>query len=85
MSEVTSRTPEKRAFYRVEEVILPAGNCTCPNCQQWTIVFEDAGEPTEIGNFWQGDDGKEQAEDICDLMNDAYDLGYDHGFMGVRT
>lgn len=78
-------TPEKRAFYRVEEVILPAGNCTCPNCLQWTIVFDESGAPLEIGSSWQGDDGKEKAEDICDLMNDAYDLGYDHGFMGVRT
>jgi hypothetical protein len=61
-------------FYRVEEVIRPAGNCECPACVLWTIVYDD-GEPTEIGTQWQGEDGKELAEDICELMNMAFDRG----------
>lgn len=61
-------------FYRVEECIRSAADCQCDACKQWTIVYDD-GEPTEIGTSWQGSEGKELAEDICELMNMAFDRG----------
>jgi hypothetical protein len=61
-------------FYRVELSATGQPTCQCDNCQLWTIAYEDS-EPTEIGTSWQGADGKEVAQDICDLMNMAYDRG----------
>lgn len=61
-------------FYRVEGEERSDTTCKCPECLMWTIVFDD-GEPTEIGTSWQGEAGKEAAEDVCDLMNMAYDAG----------
>lgn len=58
--------------YRVE---LSAGDEGCAHCgqgQQWTVVSGQGEEAIEIGTSW-GD--KEHAEDICDLMNMAYDAG----------
>jgi hypothetical protein len=66
-------------FYRVEEQGRPPDECQCANCKLWTVVYDD-GEPTEIGTAYQGDAGKEAAEDICDLMNMAYDDGREKGF-----
>jgi len=65
---------DEEQFYRVEEVIRSKAECECPACALWTIVYDD-GEPTEIGTSWQGDEGKELAEDICALMNMAFDRG----------
>lgn len=65
--------PDEQQFYRVEKTD-DSGECL--NCKQactmWTIVFDEGGEPTEIGQSW-GD--REMADDICDLMNMAYDAG----------
>ena len=61
-------------FYRVA-----AGgsdnDCKCQACVFWTIVFVEKGEEIEIGQSWQGVLGKNTAEDICDLMNMAFDAG----------
>lgn len=65
-------TPED--FYRVELTATGQPECQCENCQLWTVVYDD-GEPTEIGTSWQGADGKEAAQDVCDLMNMAFDAG----------
>lgn len=62
------------AFYRVEEQARAETECKCPACVLWTVVYDD-GEPTEIGTSWQGEAGKEAAQDICDLMNMAFDAG----------
>lgn len=63
-------------FYRVEPEPIGAGECGCANCQQWTVVYDaPGGGPTAIGTSWQGDAGKETAEDVCDLMNMAFDAG----------
>lgn len=62
-------------FYRVEEVIRSKAECECPACVLWTVVYDSDGQPTEIGTSWQGDDGKEAAEDVCDLMNMAFAAG----------
>lgn len=70
---------EDQQFYRVEEQGRPPDECQCANCKLWTVVFDD-GEPTEIGTAYQGDAGKEAAEDVCDLMNMAYDAGREKGF-----
>lgn len=72
---MTNPTAEKQ-FYRVEEVVRSEAECKCPNCIQWTIVY-NGPEPTEIGTSWQGDEGKEAAQDVCDLMNMAYDAGHE--------
>lgn len=62
----------KELFYSVE----PSGNeGGCEHCghgQYWTIVYHDNGEPIEIGTAWQD---RETADDICDLMNMAFDAG----------
>ena len=64
------------SFYRVEEEVRSDADCGCPQCVMWTIVYEDKeGEIVEIGQSWQGPLGKEAADDICDLMNMAYDAG----------
>lgn len=64
---------EQSDFFRVEEQERDPGACQCPGCKLWTVAYED-GEPTEIGTAYQGGAGKEAAEDVCDLMNMAYDL-----------
>jgi hypothetical protein len=65
---------DEEQFYRVEEVIRSAAECQCPACVQWTIVYDD-GQPTEIGTSWQGDEGHELADNVCDLMNMAFARG----------
>jgi hypothetical protein len=67
-------TTSSSDFYRVEEQLRSEAECKCPNCVLWTIVYDD-GEPTEIGTAWQGEDGKEAAADVCDLMNMAFAAG----------
>jgi len=65
---------EKSPYYE----ITPSsdGCCTCGAGQYWTICYQNPdGSYTEIGTSWQGTEGKETAEDICDLMNMAYDAG----------
>lgn len=68
-----ARTNEEQGFYRVQ---LSANHAACTQCghgSYYTIVYNDEnGEETEIGQAW-GD--QEIAEDICDLMNMAYDAG----------
>ncbi len=52
--------------------------CDHPGCMAEIdrgLSYVCGGEPVEIGQAWQGDDGKEVAEDICDLMNMAYNAG----------
>jgi hypothetical protein len=61
--------------YRVEKQWRPDGECPCANCVMWTIIWEENDGRTEIGTAWRGDDGKDAAEDVCDLMNMAYVLG----------
>jgi len=57
-------------FYRVEAA---EGGCEhCGHDKFWDIVFTENGETCATGQSW-GD--KEHAEDICDLMNMAYDRG----------
>lgn len=68
---------EEEPFYRVEEVIRSAADCPCAACQEWTIVYEDP-DLTEIGSSWKGEAGREVAEDICDLMNMAFETGQEH-------
>ena len=65
-------------FYRVEEQLRSEAECKCSNCVMWTVVYDDRGEPTEIGTSWQGDDGREAAENVCDLMNMAYARGMEN-------
>jgi hypothetical protein len=54
----------------------PAPCVTCGNGTMWTVVFGEGDELTEIGQAW-GD--YELVEDICDLMNDAFEAGMVHG------
>lgn len=58
--------------------ITPSGDgCNhCADGQYWTICSKKpSGEYIEIGTSWQGPEGKETAQDVCDLMNMAYEAG----------
>lgn len=67
---------EERGFYRVEKTDDPGECLNCKqHCAMWTIVFNDGDDPTEIGQSW-GD--REMADDICDLMNMAFEAGLEH-------
>lgn len=79
----TSVTIDHAGHYRVEEVIRSEAECKCPACVLWTIVYDDP-DPTEIGTSWQGDDGLEMAQDICDLMNMAYEAGLESNAVGKK-
>ena len=65
---------DEQGFYRVEKELTP-GQCECPACLYWTIVYDGKDEPMGISTSWQGEAGRETAGDICDLMNMAYDAG----------
>lgn len=55
-------------------VTLTADGCAhCAEGQQWSI--HDTVEKVDIGQSWGGPEGKESAEDVCDLMNMAFDAG----------
>lgn len=71
-------------FCRVEEQARDGG-CACSECVMWTIVYDDEGEPTEIGQAWRGRDGQEVAQDICNLMNLAYERGQQSASSPVET
>lgn len=56
-------------------VVVDANHEGCEHCNHgayWTIVWTEDGEETGIGQSF-GD--KEITEDICDLMNTAYEHG----------
>ena len=61
-------------WYRVESSPREEVACTCAQCTWWGIVSDDP-EPVEIGQNWSGPAGKEAAEDICELMNMAFQRG----------
>jgi hypothetical protein len=64
-------TDEQR-FYRVQ---LSANHEACTQCGHgsfYTIVYKDVEEDIEIGTAWGDSD---VAEDVCALMNMAYDAG----------
>jgi hypothetical protein len=60
--------------YNVDKSATGQPQCQCEACVLWTIVYDDP-EPTEISTSWVGNEGLAIAEDICDLMNDAYLAG----------
>lgn len=75
MSEPRLPSEEQKTYpFRVELTATGQPECQCEACQLWTVVYDDP-EPTEISSSWGGASGKEMADDICDLMNMAYDLG----------
>jgi hypothetical protein len=70
-----------RSFYRVKEADMDVhrGCSHCGAGWYWTVVYNDTdGHEVEIGTSWQGDEGKQLAEDVCDLMNMAFDAGREH-------
>lgn len=72
---MTSSSEENQGFYRVEEQLRSEAECKCGNCVMWTVVYEEDGMPVEIGQAWQGEAGQAAADDVCDLMNMAYEAG----------
>jgi hypothetical protein len=69
---------EYKCYYNVE---MAAGEDGCAHCgagKMWAIVYVEHGqtEKTEIGQTF-GD--RELADDICDLMNMAYEAGLEVG------
>lgn len=71
-SQVVSSNPD---FYQVQKAANSPTDCGCDACARWTIVYREYGdtEETELGQSWQGSVGKETAEDVCSLMNMAYE------------
>lgn len=72
--EPVTELTEYKCYYNVK---MAAGEDGCTHCgagKMWAIVYVEHGqtEETELGTTW-GD--KELAEDICDLMNMAYEAG----------
>jgi hypothetical protein len=72
--EPVSGLTEYKCYYNVE---MAAGEDGCSHCgagKMWAIVYVEHGqtEKTEIGQTF-GD--KDLADDICDLMNMAYEAG----------
>lgn len=56
-------------------VVCDSSEGACNHCHRgsfWTIAHKENGEEIGIGQSW-GD--QEVAQDICDLMNMAYDAG----------
>jgi hypothetical protein len=65
----------ERKQFRVERW---SGEKACEHCGHgatWTIVFGEGDGLTEIGQAWED---FELVEDICDLMNDAFEAGREH-------
>lgn len=61
-----------------------SGTCACEACAEWTVRYVDTdGEVVEIGTSWLGEEGRDKAEDVCDLMNMAYSRGCSNGFKGA--
>jgi len=59
-------------YYKVEPADGPK---PCEHCGQggfWTIISGPLGDETAIGSAWAD---RELVEDICDLMNMAFDAG----------
>lgn len=74
MTTPAEELPVSTDYYRVK---MMAGGDGCTHCgagQMWTIVYVEHGatEETELGQAW-GD--RELADDICDLMNMAFESG----------
>jgi hypothetical protein len=82
-SQPDQLSTDENTFYRVELTATGQPACQCANCQLWTVAYDD-GEPTEIGTSWEGDDGKEAAQDVCDLMNMAFAAGLEHKHRYVK-
>src|ERR1700691_2555597 len=62
-------------FYNVTVQDGTEGCVTCGHGRLWTVLYTGGdGEETEIGTSW---DDAEAAQDVCDLMNMAYDAGKD--------
>ncbi len=74
MSGPALPSTDEQGFYRVVKELTP-GQCECPACLYWSIEYDGKDEPIGISTSWQGEVGRETAEDICELMNMAYDAG----------
>lgn len=63
--------------YRVEPSANQTGVCPCGHDMQWTITWQESWqkERTEASQSWGGLAGKKLADDICELMNMAFEHG----------
>src|SRR5882762_2406462 len=80
MTDETSACPSNEQTlpddpYRVEPSANQTGVCPCGHDTQWTITWQESWqkERTEASQSWGGLAGKELAEDICELMNVAFE------------
>ena len=73
--EVSSSLPDDT--YRVEPSANHTGVCPCGHDTRWTITWQESWqeERTEASQAWGGLAGKALAEDICVLMNMAFEHG----------
>jgi len=63
------------SFYRVEVDDIAEGCSHCHAGRCWTVVYGHGEDETAIGIAW---DDEEEAEDICALMNQAFEAGQAH-------
>lgn len=59
-------------FYRVDLDDGEKGCSACGHGQYWTVVHGAEGDECQIGTSYAD---RETAEDVCDLMNMAYEAG----------
>ena len=65
------RGSDSPKHYRVE--VQTHGCERCSAGTTWALVEDVSGEPVEIGGVSYGD--KETADDICDMLNEAFERG----------
>jgi hypothetical protein len=65
-----------RDYYRVEVASDQPGCRYCGHGKFWTVIYSEAdGDILEVGTAWAD---RDVAEDICDLMNMAYEAGIEN-------
>ncbi len=66
---------DKKPFYRVELADKDSGCNACGHGQMWTLVHGEGDDEEQVHTSW-GD--REFVDDLCDLMNDAYEAGQEN-------
>lgn len=72
---MNEQAPSKEQFYRVVEDVSLGNDEGCKHCGHgtyWTVVSGTGDDEVGIGTSWGY---KELADDVCDLMNDAFIAG----------
>lgn len=77
---MSDKTVVEKAKNSVEAV---GGGCpTCNAGHLWTVSWTENGEAIEAGQAW-GD--KQDAEDVCEYMNQAHAAAYEESAATIRS